>query len=58
MSNAVPRHMVLLSKWAGGYLALMVPFLGSVLSALLLISALTSFRLTGAEVNVMSSFVD
>jgi len=49
MSNAVPRHMVLLSKWAGGYLALMVPFLGSVLAALLLISALTSFRLTGAE---------
>ncbi|MEE2831174.1 MAG: ABC transporter permease [Candidatus Latescibacterota bacterium] len=49
MSNAVPRHMVLLSKWAGGYLALMVPFLGSVMAALLVISALTVFRLTGAE---------
>ena len=49
MSNAVPRHMVLLSKWAGGYLALMVPFLGSVMAALLVISALTLFRLTGAE---------
>ena len=49
MSNAVPRHMVLLSKWAGGYLALMVPFLGSVMAALLVISALTAFRLTGAE---------
>lgn len=49
MSNAVPRHMVLLSKWAGGYLALLVPFLGSVIAALLVISALTAFRLNGAE---------
>ncbi len=49
MSNAVPRHLLLLSKWAGGYLALMAPFLGSVLAALLLTSALTAFQLTGEQ---------
>ena len=27
LSNAVPRHLVLLSKWIGGYVVLMLPFL-------------------------------
>lgn len=27
LSNSVPRHLILLSKWAGGYLLLLVPFL-------------------------------
>ncbi|HJP33536.1 MAG TPA: ABC transporter permease [Candidatus Latescibacteria bacterium] len=49
MSNAVPRHVVLLSKWVGGYLALLVPFLGSVLAALLLTTTFTSFGLTGDQ---------
>ena len=49
MSNAVPRHVVLLAKWLGGYVALMAPFLAAILLALLLTSALTSFQLTGAE---------
>ncbi len=49
MSNAVPRHMVLLAKWLGGYLALMVPFFAAILLALALTSALTAFQLTGDE---------
>ena len=49
MANAVPRHTVLLSKWLGGYLALMAPFLASVLLGLLLANLLTSFDLGAAE---------
>jgi len=30
LSNAVPRHTVLLGKWIGGYLVLLVPFLVTV----------------------------
>lgn len=45
MSNAVPRHTVLLSKWLGGYLALMAPLLAAVLLGLLLANLLTSFEL-------------
>ncbi|MEE2659535.1 MAG: ABC transporter permease [Candidatus Latescibacterota bacterium] len=49
MANSVPRHLVLLAKWAGGYIALIVPFLVSVLVGLALASVFTSFRLSGAE---------
>jgi ABC-type transport system involved in multi-copper enzyme maturation permease subunit len=49
MSNAVPRHLVLLAKWMGGYLALLVPFLGAVIMALALTSAFTAFQLSGSE---------
>lgn len=49
MSNAVPRHMVLLAKWLGGYLALMVPFFCAVIMALALTSTFTAFQLTGQE---------
>ena len=45
MSNAVARHTVLLSKWLGGYLALMGPFLAAVLLGILLATLLTSFEL-------------
>lgn len=34
LSNAVPRHNVLLSKWLGGYLVLIVPFLVASLGGL------------------------
>lgn len=57
MSNAVPRHLVLLSKWVGGYLALIVPFFASVLAALLAVSVLTSFRLTGDEWGAFGAIV-
>jgi ABC-type transport system involved in multi-copper enzyme maturation permease subunit len=49
MSNSVPRHLLLLAKWLGGYVAFMAPLLGSVLVAILLTSALTSLQLTGQE---------
>ena len=37
MSYSVPRDLVLLAKWAGGYLALVAPFLLSMLSGLVVI---------------------
>ncbi len=49
MSNAVARHTVLLSKWLGGYLALMGPFLTAVLLGLLLATLVTSFELGTGE---------
>ncbi len=49
MANAVPRHTVLLSKWLGGYLALMAPLLAAVLLGLLLANLLTSFDLGAGE---------
>ena len=49
MSNAVPRHTVLLAKWLGGYLALIVPFAVPIVIGLLLASLLTSFQLSGGE---------
>lgn len=49
MSNAVPRHALLLAKWVGGYLALVGPFLAAVLVGLLLATGLTSFELSGTE---------
>ena len=34
LSNAAPRHQVLLSKWFGGYVTLIMPFLLAVLVVL------------------------
>lgn len=39
LSNAVPRHTVLLSKWIGGYIVLLVPFLVTVAGGLVYASA-------------------
>ena len=49
MSHAVPRHVVLLAKWAGGFLALLVPLLASTLIGMLVASTTTSFALRGAD---------
>ena len=57
MSNAVPRHAVLLAKWLGGYLALIVPFLAAVLVGLLLASMLTAFQLSGAEWSAFAGMI-
>ena len=38
MANSVPRHVVLLAKWIGGYLSLALPFIVSLLVSALLIS--------------------
>ena len=34
LANAVPRHTVLLGKWIGGYLVLLIPFLVAVLGGI------------------------
>ncbi|MFC1525392.1 ABC transporter permease [Candidatus Latescibacterota bacterium] len=49
MANPVPRHRLLLAKWMGGYLALMVPFLVSLLVAILFAQLTTSLDLSGSE---------
>lgn len=49
MANPVPRHVVLLAKWIGGYIALILPFLLSVLIALLFAQLTTALRFTGEE---------
>ena len=45
MSYSVPRDLVLLAKWLGGYLALTAPFLLSVLGALLVVVLFPSVNL-------------
>ncbi|MEW6752355.1 MAG: ABC transporter permease [Candidatus Latescibacterota bacterium] len=49
MANSVPRHRVLLAKWIGGYLALILPFVASVLAALLFARLTVGLRFTGPE---------
>ena len=50
MSHPVPRHVVLLAKWAGGYLALMLPLVASAVIGLLMATMTTSFSLRGSDV--------
>ncbi|MBT3344419.1 MAG: ABC transporter permease [Gemmatimonadetes bacterium] len=50
MSHPVPRHLLLLSKWIGGYLALVLPLLLWTICGLGLASLTTSFTLRGADV--------
>ena len=49
MANAVPRHIVLLAKWIGGYIALVLPFMLCILFAVFLAQATTDLSLTGEE---------
>ena len=49
MANSVPRHVVLLAKWIGGYTALILPFLVSTLTALLCAELTTALHFTAAE---------
>lgn len=49
MANSVPRHAVLLAKWIGGYLALIVPFLLSVGVALFFSLLTTDLTFAGTE---------
>lgn len=37
MSNAVPRHQILLGKWVAGYLVILLPFLQSLILCILII---------------------
>jgi ABC-type transport system involved in multi-copper enzyme maturation permease subunit len=49
MANAVPRHLVLLAKWIGGYVTLILPFLAALLTALLFALLTTSLSFSGGE---------
>lgn len=49
LSFSVPKDLVLLAKWIGGYLALMVPFLLAVLSGLVVVIAFPGVHLTPAD---------
>ncbi len=49
LANAVPRHVVLLAKWIGGYAVLVLPFIVSILIAVLFAQLTTALTFTGAE---------
>ena len=49
MANAVPRHIVLLAKWIGGYLVLVLSFMVSILFAVFLAQLTTALSFTEAE---------
>jgi ABC-type transport system involved in multi-copper enzyme maturation permease subunit len=49
MSYSIPRDLVLLSKWIGGYLALVAPFLLSVLLGLVALLLFPEIDLRGAD---------
>ena len=49
MAYSVPRHLVLLAKWIGGYLALILPFFASVFTALLFAQLTTSLSLSASD---------
>ena len=49
MANAVPRDQVLIAKWLGGYLVLIVPFIAAILIALLFAQLTTTLRFTSAQ---------
>lgn len=57
MANAVPRHRVLLAKWIGGYIALILPFLLSVLASVLIAHLSTSLAFSGTEWAAFAGFV-
>ena len=49
LANAVPRDVVLIAKWIGGYLVLVLPFMASILIAVLFAQLTTALTFTGAE---------
>lgn len=51
MSHPVPRHTMLLAKWLGGYLALVLPLLFCMVCALGIASLTTSFSLRGGDLS-------
>ena len=57
MANAVPRHLILLSKWIGGYAVLILPFLISVVVALLIAYITTSLTFSPPERAAFAGFV-
>ena len=51
LSNAVPRDLVILSKWIGGYLCLIVPFLVSLLAGVTYVYLTGAVRLGGESLD-------
>ena len=49
MANAVPRDLILIAKWIGGYTVLILTFLTAILIALLFAQLTTALRFTTAE---------
>ena len=49
LAQSLPRHTLLLAKWIGGYLALMLPFITALLCALIVAQATTALSLTLAQ---------
>ena len=49
LSYSVPRDIVLLAKWIGGYIALIVPFALSILCGLIIVLAFPEVYLTAAN---------
>ena len=49
MAYPVPRYRVLLAKWVGGYLALVIPFIGTLMVAVLLGQVTTTLDFSGEE---------
>lgn len=49
LSYSVPRHLVLLSKWIGGYVMLIVPFLLTVLVGAVLLAARSDVNFTSSQ---------
>jgi len=47
LSNAIPRHNVLLAKWIGGGLVLLIPFLVAALGGIIYVRAKGGIELTG-----------
>ena len=47
LANAVPRDLVLLSKWVGGYISLIVPFLVAVLGGMTYVYATGAIGISG-----------
>jgi ABC-type transport system involved in multi-copper enzyme maturation permease subunit len=49
LSNSVPRDLLLIGKWIGGYVSLLLPFLVAFLVGLLLVSIVTGVEISGPE---------
>ena len=49
LSNSVPRDLLLIGKWIGGYVSLLLPFLVAFLVGLLLVSIVSEIKFSAPE---------
>jgi len=57
LAQSLPRHTLLLAKWIGGYIALILPFAFALLCALLLAQNTTALSLTAAQWGVLGGML-